>query len=435
MNDRQEGSSRITRRDWLKLASGAVLAGLAPRPLGAQSAPFRVGVGQGGDVYGATLAAVAASGEWPALPIAGRTVLIKTNLVLSQPSDLGGTTHPEVVRALVDLSLGAGASGVTIVEAASGGVGFVNCGYEFFDSYDPDGRVSLYDLSLQATTFTSVPGGSAYGAIHLPDVALDPDAVFISAAKLKTHVETGATLSMKNLFGLPPVPPYYDPEEAAFRSRYRLHDRSVSQAIVDIALARPIDFAVVDGGIGMEGDAPDQGTPVRMDRVVAGRNAVAVDRVCLAMMQTPQWKAAHLAYAAASGVGPSALSQVDVRGAFTSRAFRQPIIPPLVWIPKAYPAIFAPRLGQETTIVFALSERADTTVEILRVADHWPSTTTIRTVQDWTLQNPGILAVRWDGRDGAGRPAVPGTHCIRVRTRRDPESMFGAAAGWVVVSP
>ena len=424
----------IDRREWLKLASGALVAALPARTLHAQTSPFRVGVGHAADPYGATLAAVGESGEWPAAAIAGRTVVIKVNLVLSQPAEMGGTTHPEVTRALVDLALAGGAAHVTIIESASLGVGFVNCGYEFFDTYDPGGRVSLYDLSLAETTFTRVPNGSAYGSLYLPNVALDPNIVFISAGKLKTHVETAATLSLKNLFGLPPVAPYYDAEEAEFRSRFRLHDRSVHQAITDIVLTRPIDFAVVDGSTGMEGDGPDKGIPVRMERVIAGRNAVAVDRVCLAMMQTPQSRPTHLAYAAGSGLGPSTLGQIDVRGAFTSRAFLQPVVPPQAWIPKAYPVVFAPRTGRSTTIAFSVGESTETRVQIVRVNDQLPVIRTTRTLQDWTMQAAGVGSVRWDGRDEIGQFAAPGTYAVRVQTRRDPESMFGAATGWVVVT-
>ena len=184
----------------------------------------------------------------------------------------------------------------------------------------------------------------------------------------------------------------------------------------------------------MEGDGPDKGIPVRMDRVIAGRNAVAVDRVCLAMMQTPQGKPAHLAYAAGSHIGPFTIGQIEIRGAFTSRPFQQPIIPPTVWIPKAYPVVFAPRSGRQTTIAYSLAETTEARVQIVRVSDQRPAITAIRTLQDWTLQAAGINGLRWDGRDDIGQFALPGTYAIRVQTRRDPDSMFGAATGWVIVA-
>jgi uncharacterized protein (DUF362 family) len=422
----------LGRRPFLRVL-GAAAGAAVLRPWDVFGAPaYRVGMGQSTDAYAATMTAITECGEWPAGRIAGRTVLIKTNLVLQLPTESGGTTSPEVVRALVDLSLATGATRVVIMESAKLGEGFRACGYEFFRTYDPLGRVSLYDLSLAPATFTRVPGGTAYGSVYLPTAALDPNAIFISAGKLKTHVETGATLSLKNLFGLPPIAPYYDPAQAEFRSRYRLHDRSVNQAIVDLALARRIDFAVVDGTIGMEGDAPDQGTPVSMDLVLAGRNAVAVDRVSLAVMQVPQDRVQHLAYAAWRGLGPASLTDVEVRGSFKSRAFLQPVIPPIVWLPWSYPS--SPGVGQQSYIGYRLSEAAETCVEIVRVRDQYPVIEPVRMLSDWTVRAAGQLVFVWDGRDTAGAAVPAGTYAIRARARRDPDSMPGSAIGWLTVT-
>ena len=429
----------VQRRTFLRAMGATAGAALLHPPSVFAAAPYVVGIGRSTDPYAATAAAIAQSGEWPSARISGGTVVIKTNLVLQQPAESGGTTHPEAVRALVDAALASGAAHVTIVESARLGEGFRACGYEFFRTYDPGGRVSLFDLSEgPPTTLTRVVNGTAYGRVYLPNVVLEPDIVFISAGKLKTHVETGATLSMKNLFGLPPIPPYYDAAQAEFRTRYRLHDRSVNQAIVDLALARPIDFAVVDGITAMEGDAPADGTPLQMDIAIAGRNAVAVDRVCLAVMQVPQDAVQHLAYATWKGLGPATLSQVEVRGPFASRAFRRPIIPPLVWLPWAYPASFTPAIGQQTAIIHKLTEAAQTRVEIVRLRDQAVSLEVVRTLSEWTERPPGNLGLAWDGRDDAGALVAPGTYGIRARSRRDsapdPRMSIGAAIGWVVVT-
>jgi uncharacterized protein (DUF362 family) len=393
--------------------------------------PYIVGVGRAADPYAATVGAILRSGEWPSARIRGRHVVIKTNLVLQQPAESGGTTHPEVVRALVDFALGSGAARVSIVESAKRGAAWTACGYEFFRTYDAAGRVALVDLSDAPFVLAPVPGGTAYGRVYLAAAAVEPDIVFISAGKLKTHVETGATLTCKNLFGLPPILPYYDPVEAEFRARYKLHDRSVNQAIADLALARPIDFAVIDGSIGMEGDSPDEGTPVVMGLALAGRNAVAVDRVGLAAMQVPQGAVQHLAYATWKGLGPATLAQIEIRGPLFSKAFQRPIIPPLVWLPWAQPSTFAPAAGESTTIVFNLDEVADVRCDVLRVRDQSAIVETIRTVADWSQRPAGTVTLPWDGRDDGGSVVPAGTYAIRVRSRRDPESMFGAAVGWI----
>ena len=55
----------------------------------------------------------------------------------------------------------------------------------------------------------------------------------------------------------------------------------------------------------MEGFGPLNGTPVQMNTVIAGRNAVAVDRVGLHIMDIPQLAVRHLHYMAQGELAPS----------------------------------------------------------------------------------------------------------------------------------
>jgi hypothetical protein len=335
----------------------------------------------------------------------------------------------------VDLALESGATRVTIIEGGKRGAPFTVCGYDFFRSYDPFGRVSLVDLNFEPVSLATVPSGLAYRGLYMPQLVLDPNVVFISAAKLKMHMETAASLSMKNLFGVPPIRPYYDPEEADFRSRYHLHDRAVNQAIVDLHLVRPIDFAVVDGIWGMEGDGPVEGSPVRMDLVVAGRNSLAVDRVCLDVMAMPQDRPQHLTYATWLGLGPASMAQIALAGdGYTPSAFQQPTIPPHVWMPRATPITFSPAAGERTTVNYMLTDAAETHVDLLRTSDVRPAITLIRALRGWMARPSGIDTLTWDGRDDAGQLVPPGTYAIRVQARYDAApTLLAAATGWVGV--
>jgi uncharacterized protein (DUF362 family) len=425
--------SVISRRPVLKLLLGS-LAGPLFKPELAAAGDYRVGVGSSSDAYTATMRAVAASRDWPAARIAGQTVIIKTNLIMGMSTESGATTSAHVVRALVDLALQADAARVAIVEGGRRGSPFSPCGYNFFRDYDPFRRVSLVDLNFEPTTLAPVPSGYVYRSIYMPRLVLEPGAIFITAAKLKTHGETGATLSLKNQFGLPPIRPYFAPEQDEFRSRYRLHDRGVSQCIVDLNLLRTPDFAVVDGIWGMEGFGPVSGTPVRMDLVVAGRNALAVDRVCLDIMAVPQDRPQHLAYAAGRGLGPATMSPISVLGdAYTPRVFQPPIIPPPVWMPRVVPATFSPGAGDQTMISYKLGAPAQTSLEVLRTSDTNPDITLVRVLRNWALRPAGIETAMWDGRDGAGDIVPPGTYAIRARARLDETQMFSAGTAWAGV--
>lgn len=424
---------RITRRHFLQLA-GAGVASLMAGPRLASATAYRVGVGkQAADPYDATQRAVAACQEWPAADLAGRTVVIKPNLVMASGPETGMTTDPEVVRALVDLALQAGAAQVLIVEGGPGEARFSECGYDFFSSYDPDGRVALVDLGNELVTLAWVPGnGMAYKRMYMAQLLLADDVFFISAAKLKTHLSAHATLAMKNLFGLAPPEHYAVPPD---EWRMALHDRSISQVIVDLNMVRPIDFAVIDGVIGMEGDGPVSGTPVEMGIVIAGRNPVAVDRTGVWAMMLPQLGVQHLTYAARKGLGPSDMSAITVLGdPFLPQPFHWPTdLPPLVQHPRAFPYAFAPGIGQRTRIIYRVPIPCQTLVEIIKTSDLWPEVTIIRTLHDWESRPAGSETVIWDGRDDAGQIVPPARYTARVQAKYSDEGNVANASGWVRV--
>jgi uncharacterized protein (DUF362 family) len=424
-------SSRIGRRDFIKIGIGG-LALLVPGIHPTAAEPFyRVGVGKSADPYHATQRAIAASGEWPSTRILGKTVVIKPNLVSPMPADTGVTTDPEVVRALVDVALESGAADVLIIENGIYGANFSACGYDFFSTYDS--RVSLIDLDHESSLLVKVPEGLSYSMIYMPELLLYDDVVFISAAKLKTHYNTHATLTMKNLIGLPPYQKYRI--SPSIRS-VAIHYRGINQAIVDLNLIRPIDYAVVDGIWGLEGNGPSMGEPVNMGMVIAGKNAVAVDRVCLEVTAIPQNGVMHLTYASHKGLGPYNLNDIDISGdTFIQKPFKRPSgLPPLLEYPRVFPKKFTPRTGQNVRIVcchypFPCFRRID----IIRTTDLSPEVIHIRTLQDWTLQPAGLGAISWNGRDDSGAIVSPGLYCVRIGAKYNEAGHNVFASGWVLV--
>lgn len=420
----------LTRRQFLKMTAVGLAAVTLPAPR-ARASTYRVGVGHNADPYAATLRAINACGEWPPAAISGKTVLVKPNLVLGAAPETGAVTDAQVVRAVVDLALAAGASQIKIVEGAPGGSNYSACGYGFLQNYGGSGRVSLVNLDVLQVQTVALSGGLAYGHIYLPELVTAPDTYLISVGKLKCHAESLVTLATKNVFGLPPKTQYQPPTE---NGRFAMHYRGLHQATVDINLARPIDFAVVDGVWGMEGLGPFSGTPVRMDAVVAGVNPVAVDRVCLQIMSVPQAAPSHLAFAARLGLGPASLDGVQVLGdTVTPRAFTIPPIPPLVEYPRLDPPSFFPQGGQTATAAYWVSRASAQQVEVVRLSDDSVVVERVRLLQDWVNADAGHQIVNWDGRDDAGEYALPGRYAIRVEADGGQPSRNAFATGWVEV--
>jgi len=99
----------------------------------------------------------------------------------------------------------------------------------------------------------------------------------VSVAKMKTHHIAGATLSMKNLFGVMPGIYYGWPKNV-------LHHAGIENSILDINATLKPHFAIVDGIVGMQGDGPIMGDPKQAGVLVMGRNLAAVDATCCRIM-------------------------------------------------------------------------------------------------------------------------------------------------------
>jgi uncharacterized protein (DUF362 family) len=120
---------------------------------------------------------------------------------------------------------------------------------------------------------------------------------------MKTHHWAGATLSMKNLFGLVPGAIYGWPKN-------KLHYIGIPRSVVELSRHFRNTFAIVDGVVGMEGNGPIQGTPKPTGVLVMGRDLVAVDSTCCRIMGIDPEKVEYLRMAADLGhVHPARIEQ------------------------------------------------------------------------------------------------------------------------------
>ncbi len=418
----------IKRRHFLGLLTGEIAA----LSLRAATATYQAGIGSSSDPYTATQRAIAASGQFPAAAIAGSTVVIKPNLVEGRPASTGATTDPQVVRAVVDLALSAGAFSIIIAEGGVGAnpVPFSTCGYDFFSTYNP--RVQLMDLSGQPYSSTPVPSGLALKSLYVPNLILEPNVVLISVAKLKTHSDAGITASMKNLFSLP-VPVEYSVPGKALK-RQDLHYRGIDQCIVDVNVVAGADFAVIDGIVGMEGDGPLFGKPVTMNLVIAGLNQVAVDLVALKVMEIQPSTVPHLTYAAMHGLGPLDVAAVTILGdPYTPLAFTPAKTPPVIWRPMVLPASFSPPLHQTTSIAYSVPAACLTSAAIIQDNDQSPGITVVKTLRGWTKTAAGVTTLTWAGDTDAGGTAAPGLYLAQVMSTPKTGATINYATSWVTV--
>ncbi len=131
--------------------------------------------------------------------------------------------------------------------------------------------------------------------------------MLISLPKLKTHHWAGATLSLKNLFGTLPGICYGWPKN-------ELHWRGIENSIIDIALTRTPDLAIVDGIVGMEGDGPINGVAKPLGALIMGCDPLAVDATCCRLMQLDPEKVGYLIMGAQKRLGLLGHGQIQQIG-------------------------------------------------------------------------------------------------------------------------
>ncbi len=300
--------------------------------------------------------------------VKGKTVTVKPNLtgnsvkpLLGQPIGETYVTHYATAMALGSLLFGAGARRVRFVESTQSRNGLESTLAEM--SWDVSALTALGKVEFENTrnlgqgkrySLLRVPGGGyMFSAFDLNHAYEDTD-VLVSLAKLKNHLSAGVTLSMKNLFGLPPNSLYGSDagNESATGPRFPMHDPKgyegvkmpglkegampsdptwrVPRITVDVCAARPIHLAIIDGITAMSGGEGPWSGESRLKVttpgvLIAGLNPVSTDAVATAVMGYANPRAPrgvkpfqdcdnHLLLAEKAGLGIADLAQIEVRG-------------------------------------------------------------------------------------------------------------------------
>lgn len=261
--------------------------------------------------YHANIAAVILAGfkELGISPaeIRGKRILLKPNLVETNPGAIHINTHPAVVYGASQAFLKLGAAKVIVAE----GPGHCRDTLLLLEESGLaevlwEDRIPFIDLNYDYVySVKNIGRYSTLARLTFPATLRQVDWV-VSLAKLKTHHWAGVTLSMKNLFGVMPGIYYGWPKNV-------LHYAGIDGSILDIVCALRPQFAIVDGIVGMEGDGPIMGSPKPAGVLVMGRNFPAVDATCARIMGIDPFRVKYLA-AAERRLGPVAARQILQRG-------------------------------------------------------------------------------------------------------------------------
>jgi len=242
-------------------------------------------------------------------------------------------THPEVVRAVGQLLRDTGVTKLYIVEAVYAKAHWHDYGWDevaralgatLIDLNDP---APYHDFAVTPVP----PTPHIYDKFTFHPVLNDVDA-FVSIAKMKCHNTCGVTHSIKNLVGLVPFRFYRMNEKDEYRSGFHGQaaetPRRLPAVIMDLNRARPVNLAVIDGVLTVEGGEGPwvKGlNQLKPGVLIAGKDPVAADAVATAVMgfdpqaeyPAPPFVHAynHLNMARQLGLGTNVLDEIKVVGA------------------------------------------------------------------------------------------------------------------------
>lgn len=176
----------------------------------------------------------------------GDRVLVKVNAAFALPPLLGATTHPDLVSELVRLCLVAGAASVVVTDNP------IN---------DPASCFQLSGIARAATAAgasVAIPGDSDFKPFTLPGGRLIRDwpvlatpfagvTKLIGVAPVKDHDRSGASMTLKNWYGL-------------LGGRRNLFHQEIHEIIRELAMMVRPTFVVLDGTETMISNGPTGGS-------------------------------------------------------------------------------------------------------------------------------------------------------------------------------
>ncbi|MEW6234337.1 MAG: DUF362 domain-containing protein [Candidatus Omnitrophota bacterium] len=256
-------------------------------------------------VRGAVENALAPLGGMPAFVKRGDRVLLKPNLLFAKPAEMAVTTHPALVEAVALMVLDCGGipvigdsppmtSALRAARACGVAAAAQRCGVEIVEFRHP------------ASVFRRQPILTAGVAVPQMEKSLLEMDVIINLPKFKSHQQMLLTCAVKNLYGC-----VVARRKAFWHFRLRRNPLLFAEMLLALLERISPELTIVDAVVGMEGNGPGHGQPKPIGLILAGRNAIAIDRVAAEIVNIP-WKE-HFVLNAAEHLGFDGVDLKNIR--------------------------------------------------------------------------------------------------------------------------
>jgi uncharacterized protein (DUF362 family)/Pyruvate/2-oxoacid:ferredoxin oxidoreductase delta subunit len=200
----------------------------------------------------------------------GSRVLLKPNLLFGKSPEKAVTTHPSIVRGMIQIVREAG--GVPSV-GDSPSVGSLTWAAEKAGIKAVADEMKCPLVEFDKPVLLSKGTGRIFKQLEIEQAVLEAD-VIINLPKWKTHAQMLLTLGVKNLFGCIP---------GSRKPLWHLkagEDRKIfAQILFDIYQVTRPSLTLLDGIVGMEGNGPNSGRPIPIGLILASGDSLNLDQI------------------------------------------------------------------------------------------------------------------------------------------------------------
>ncbi len=238
-------------------------------------------------------AAVDALGGMQSFVKRGDRVLIKVNICGGVPEIAATYTTKEIAGTVVDMVRASGGEPMICDADMIWTKFWSNAKAEGWIEWAAQKSVKLVNLSDTKIVYFDFGEGSLMPKERVSKEMLDAD-VIISIPSMKTHLLTGVTLGMKNMYGtLPEI------------DKARYHKLGIDEVIYWINHAFTPNLTIIDGSIGGETIGPLSCEPVEFNTIVASNSVVTADAIASQLMgfENPVQEIEHINLAYKRGLG------------------------------------------------------------------------------------------------------------------------------------
>ncbi len=209
----------------------------------------------------------------------GNRVLLKPNLLQGKPPEKAVTTHPSILKGMIQIVRQTGgipfigdspAIGSCLRAAEKAGIRRIA----------DDTECPIVEFNRPVVSTEREP--ASFKQVEIDRTVLEADVV-VNLPKWKTHGMVLLTLGVKNIFGC-----VTGARKALWHLKAGEDRKLFARILVDIYQRVRPSLTVLDGIVGMEGNGPGSGNPIHLGLIMASSDALSLDQVVCDLLKIPR---------------------------------------------------------------------------------------------------------------------------------------------------